>query len=592
MIKKMSKYSFIVLLSELDSFLESLQGLGIVDITRSTKAMDAHSKEVMSLSKRYSNAIKSLENIKEAEPIHKQIPRETLLTKVEETIYRGAELKSLLVSKAREYQESIAWGDFSNEDITKIKDLGLVPKFYTSSEKKFREAWKSEHSLQVLNTINGKVYFTILHPKEEQSKFDLPEIKFPEVPYTAIEKEIVSINTEIKEVDQKMSGFVKYIEELEKQRNELLSELDHYFANIATTRQAEDSIAILEGFAPIEDDTKIVDFLEKAEVLYLKDKASAEDNPPIKLKNNFFTRVFEPIGEFYVLPRYDELDLTPYFAPFYMLFFGFCLGDMGYGLLLLIAGVIAILKFPKFKDYGKLLAFLGIGTIIMPALTGTFFGMKIYNIIDFPESIDNFFFSDMKLFWFGIIFGLVQIVFARMLKAVYCILHKKWDNALTDIGWTMLIVCGSFSYAGMEMDKIFLPKIVNSILLYGGLFFVVFFSSPSKNILFRLKGIASLYDVTSIFGDMLSYIRLFGLATAGGILGMVVNSVAMDMTSIPYLGWVFAVLMLIVGHAMVLVLSALGAFVHPMRLTFVEFYKNASFTGGGRAFNPLKRNNK
>ena len=95
---------------------------------------------------------------------------------------------------------------------------------------------------------------------------------------------------------------------------------------------------------------------------------------------------------------------------------------------------------------------------------------------------------------------------------------------------------------------------------------------------------------TGIFGDMLSYIRLFGLGTAGGILGLVVNSVAMNMSGIPYVGWFFTGLMLLVGHTAVLLLNSLGAFVHPMRLTFVEFYKNAGFGGGGRAFRPLTKN--
>ena len=118
---------------------------------------------------------------------------------------------------------------------------------------------------------------------------------------------------------------------------------------------------------------------------------------------------------------------------------------------------------------------------------------------------------------------------------------------------------------------------------------ILLFSSTEGNFIVRLfKGTASFYDITGVFGDMLSYIRLFGLGTSGGILGMVVNSVAINMLDIPYVGWIFTGIMLIFGHLAVLLLSSLGAFVHPMRLTFVEFYKNAGFTGGGRAYKPLK----
>jgi V/A-type H+-transporting ATPase subunit I len=132
---------------------------------------------------------------------------------------------------------------------------------------------------------------------------------------------------------------------------------------------------------------------------------------------------------------------------------------------------------------------------------------------------------------------------------------------------------------------------VTKIMVGISLILILFFSKTEGNIFKRLfGGITSLYDITGFFGDILSYIRLFGLGTAGGILGMVVNSVAMQFTGIPYVGWVISVLFLIIGHIFVLALSGLGAFVHPLRLTFVEFYKNAGFTGGGKAYKPLSKN--
>lgn len=290
-----------------------------------------------------------------------------------------------------------------------------------------------------------------------------------------------------------------------------------------------------------------------------------------------------------MLPTYGELDLTPYFAPFYMLFFGFCLGDMGYGLTILIAAGLAKYKFPKFKAYLTLSQFLGVGAIIMAALSGVFFGMKIQDIIPMPQSIQDLFFSDLKMFWFAIIFGLVQIVFARMINAVYSIITKGWQYGMHNIGWSIVIIWAAWFYATTMSTDIIMPSFANWIALFGAVL-IFLFTSDSGNIFTRLfKGIFAFYDVTSVFGDMLSYIRLFGLGTAGAILGMVVNSVAMSLIEVPYIGWLFALLMLVFGHIMVLLLSSLGAFVHPMRLTFVEFYKNANFGGGGRAFRPLEK---
>jgi V/A-type H+-transporting ATPase subunit I len=292
-----------------------------------------------------------------------------------------------------------------------------------------------------------------------------------------------------------------------------------------------------------------------------------------------------------MMPTYDELDLTPYFAPFYMLFFGLCLGDMGYGLIMVILGIIVAFAVPKFSGYGKLIAWLGFGSVLMPLLSGTIFGLKLPDIFpSMPENIKGLFFSDIKMFWFSIIFGLFQIVFARMLRAIFAFSRKRWDEGLTEVGWSMLIVWAAFAYAGGQMDTKFLPVIADKILSIGGLVLVLFCSSPSKNFLLRpLKGIVSLYDITSIFGDMLSYIRLFGLATSGGILGFVINSISLTLGEVPYVGWLLMVIMLIIGHTFVMLLSSLGAFVHPLRLTFIEFYKNAGFEGGGRAYNPLKK---
>lgn len=169
--------------------------------------------------------------------------------------------------------------------------------------------------------------------------------------------------------------------------------------------------------------------------------------------------------------------------------------------------------------------------------------------------------------------------------------HEGFTAGLSNIGWAILITWISFWYYYNQIGAA-MPAWAG-LFVWVGLALILLFSSDSKNIVVRIfKGTTSLYDITGVFGDTLSYIRLFGLGTAGGILGYVVNSVAVQLGGIPYLGWFFMILMLVIGHLAVLLLSSLGAFVHPMRLTFVEFYKNAGFEGGGREYSPLKRNKK
>ena len=160
---------------------------------------------------------------------------------------------------------------------------------------------------------------------------------------------------------------------------------------------------------------------------------------------------------------------------------------------------------------------------------------------------------------------------------------------MAPIGWAILIVWATIAYASTMVEDLNMSKPVSTTMLVVSISLIVLFSKPEGPVHKRLgKGLWSMYDITGVFGDMLSYIRLFGLGTSGGILGLVVNTLALSLAGVPYVGWLLALVLLLFGHALVLGLSALGAFVHPMRLTFVEFFKNADFTGGGREYKPLK----
>lgn len=590
----MTKYSFVIFHKEVDDFLQNLQNLGVVDVTRQHRAIDSYSMDKFEEIARYNAAVKSLKSIREAAvqkgvAIPSGFEASGDILKVYETkLSLKEELNAALKETKAALFEAQPWGIFTQENFDKIKTAGFIPHFYALSEKRFNPQWEQEYPLHIINTENGKVYFTILQTEGEPYSFKEQECKFPDTSANMLEEQIALLNGKIESNEKELLSTTNLIEQFEERKHELFLSLDLYLANTASQKQAEETIVIFEGFAPTEIDAQVDKYLEDNNIYYLKDAAKTEDNPPVKLKNNFFGKLYEPIGELYMLPKYGELDLTLFFAPFYMLFFGLCLGDMGYGLILIVAGLIVNFKMPKFSNYGKLVAFLGLGALIMPALNGTFFGAKLYDIFPMPENIKDLFFSDMNMFWFAIIFGLVQIVCARLINAIFMMKTKGFTAGLHNIGWSVLIVWGAVWYASTEMDFI-IPAWVNYIG-YAGLALIIFFTSNHKNIIVRLfKGGAALYDVTGVFGDMLSYIRLFGLGTAGGILGLVVNSVAMQMSGIPYIGWFFTVLMLLVGHTAVLFLSGLGAFVHPMRLTFVEFYKNAGFEGGGRAYSPLAK---
>ena len=594
MIKKMTKYSFVVFHKEVEDFLKNLQEIGVVDVTRQKRAIDSYSMEKFEEIARYNAAASALKRIKdEALKAKEEIPAgkpecENLLVHYTNMVAQRDLLKGKLSSLKAEYAEALPWGAFTPENFKALENLSLVPYFYSVSAQKYNKEWESLYPIHILNEYNGKIYFAAIMEDGNKPNLPLPDNSFPAVSADVIAQQITESEALAQATNKELLALTNCIEELDAEKENLFSNLDLYLANEASQKKADNTIVIFEAFAPTEIDPQVTAFLEENNVYYLKDAAKEEDNPPIKLKNNFFAKLYEPIGELYMLPKYGELDLTMFYAPFYMLFFGFCLGDMGYGLILILTGLFVSFKVKAFANYGKLIAWLGLGTVIMPALSGTIFGAKLYEIVPLPQNITDFFFNDMQMFWFAILFGIFQIVVARFIQSIYNFIKKNYRVALNALGWGLSIAWATLAYASSEAGFSY-PGWVN-YLGFAALALIVLCGSDAKNPIVRIvKGTFTLYDSTSVFGDVLSYIRLFGLATSGGILGFVINSISMTLGEVPYVGWLLMIIMLIIGHTFVMLLSSLGAFVHPLRLTFIEFYKNAGFEGGGRAYNPLKK---
>lgn len=594
MIKKMTKYSFVIFHKEAEAFLKSLQEIGVVDVTRQKRAIDSISMEKFEEIAQYNAAAKALKRLKdEAIAAKESIPAtkpqlNNPVQSYQELVAGIEKSKNTLAALKTEYAVALPWGAFTLKNLEDIASLGYKPLFYMVSKQKYNAEWENLYPIYKLNETESKIYFAVLTKEGEKVNLPLQESVFPQISADILQQEINSLEQKKIVQREQLLALTNCIDDIEQKKEELFADLDLYLANSSSVKKADETIAIFEAFAPADIEESVVKFLEDNNVYYLKEEAKEEDNPPIKLKNNFFAKLYEPIGELYMLPKYGELDLTVFYAPFYMLFFGFCLGDMGYGLILILAGLFVNFKMPKFANYGKLIAWLGLGTIIIPAISGTIFGAKLYELVHLPENITDKFFNDMQMFWFAILFGIFQIIVARLIHSVYNIIKKNYRVGLNALGWAISIAWATLAYASTEAGFSY-PAWINYIGL-AGLLLIIACGSDARNPIVRIfKGTFTLYDSTSVFGDVLSYIRLFGLATSGGILGFVVNSIALTLGTIPYAGWLLMCIMLVVGHTFVLLLSSLGAFVHPLRLTFIEFYKNAGFEGGGRAYNPLKK---
>ncbi len=595
MIKKMEKFSFVIFHKDVDSFLEELSLAGLVDITRSSRAVDQESMAKAQLIREYKDTISWLSKYnstaEKAGVKRIEIPSETY-SDILSAAKRGISNQKTIASEIKILNDELAkaapWYSFTGNEMESIKSLGYTPHFYTCSAKVFKEEWKELYPLYTVSEGESICFVTLSQTGEEYT-FPLNEIQAPSRDASAIEQVIKEAEQRLAENDSLLYSLSCEIDKFKEELKSLNFDLDIYLAKESSQKASEDMLTIFEGFATLESASNVEQLLENMPVYWKRESAKAEDNPPVELKNNFFNRLFEPIGQMYLLPKYDAEDLTPYFGIFYMLFFGLCLGDMGYGVILMIAGLAVNFKMPKMASIGRLVFLLGLGSTIMPLLSGTVFGAKMYELFPMGEDAPEMFLDDMGMFWFAIGFGMVQIIFGRVLNAIFTMKRNGFPNGLNEVGWAILLTWFTFAFDTKTSGIKDMPQ-WSIYLVYFACALILFFSSNSKNILARIgKGTFAFYDITGLFGDILSYIRLFGLGTAGGILGLVINSISTQLLGIPYAGWLLCGIMLVIGHIMVLFLSALGAFVHPMRLTFVEFYKNAGFDGGGRAFRPLKK---
>ncbi|WP_303918008.1 V-type ATP synthase subunit I [Draconibacterium sediminis] len=598
MIVPMLKYTFLVFHREYEDFLIELNRLGLVHIAGlGLDPSEETTKKVAELNK-YERAINFLQK-RESETAEKPglYSAPEIIDDLTEKQKKLEELEARLESLSKTAQKALPWGDFSPELIEQLKSEGIQLQFYQTTNKKYIELEQSNFPLATVSETGSQVIFVYILQNEEAIEIDAEQLELPPLPYSAIEKQIRETEERITAIHDTFNSYANNsIYLLEEEKTTLIRSLE--FDNVLrnTNKEAEEKLMVLEGWVPQIKTPALNQFLKDSDAVYFSRRAKPDDKIPVLLKNNRFGKLFEPIGSMFSLPDYAELDLTVFFAPFFMLFFGFCLGDAGYGLLFVFgAGLYKLKAKAEFKPYLSLIQILGAATILFGVVSGTFFGINLIET-DFAltERVRHLFLNPDKMFNLSLMLGGVQIIFGLFIKAANQTKQFGFSYALATYGWLVILI-GSIAYALLSGAGI-IPK--NKTILYGtivlGGFFVLFFSDPGVNVFARIgKGVWDVYStVTGIFGDLLSYIRLFALGLSSAILGFVINDIGLQILGASKIfGPVFFVLFLLLGHTLNILISSLGSFVHPMRLTFVEFYKSAGFKGGGEEYKPFGKTN-
>ena len=581
MITQMKKYTFLVFHREYEAFLEQLREVGVVHVTEKAAGMadDAHLQELLA---KADNARKL---------IAQGAPDQLLQEK--------AALESRIAATQKEVNKMAIWGDFSAERIAQLKEAGYTLRYFTCPKKLFQEEWGI-----VVAEQGAMVYFVQVNNADDAPE-GCQEQYLNEKSAADLQKDVEGLNGLLVAQNARIELWAKEnIPALENELNELQQQIDWKRVTLNTASEADGSLKVLEGFCPIDQVAALDAMLQKQEVYYQAEDPTAEDNTPIKLRNNKFTQLFESLTGMYGWPNYGEFDPTPILAPFFLLFFAMCMGDCGYGILLIIIGLLIAkkkLNIAMFEGLGPIITVLGVGTTVVGFFLGTFMGIDLYNAEWVPQALKNVMIKgnvmgyDIQMV-LAICIGVFHICLAMVVKAICYTKQFGFKENIATWGWLLLVVGGLIvAILGLTV----LPENVFkwALIAVGAVsaLAIYIFNTPGRNPLINIgAGLWDTYNMaTGILGDVLSYIRLYALGLAGGMLGAAFNNLGLMVMGGTTEGatwqWLPFVLILVLGHVLNLAMSALGAFVHPLRLSFVEYFKNAGYEGKGMLYQPFKK---
>lgn len=598
MITPMTKLTMLIYHRDYNKFLADLREHGVVHVhTKKQTLQDENMKAKMSEIKHINNVVKQLEKIQGQQTLTTELRNEELISFIDNKFAEIDSIQQEIISLQKEDSVYAQWGKFPEERLREIQSNNWDVRFFTVPSKKYDNAWEEEFNAFLLNEVSGFTYFTTITSKGKDVNIDAEVFHFPSMTKSEIKSRIDELNKQVEDNRRYLENVaLDAISHLNEYKTKVVEDANFYKVSEAAEHLADDKIMALEGWVPTEIKSNTINWLSKEDIYFeATEPQKNADNPPIKLKNRFFSRLFEMIGNMYSIPTYWELDMTPFFAPFFVLFFGFCMGDLGYGALICVI-TLALIISKKLKEMQNILwlgFFLGLGTVIMGLISGTFFGIPLLGV-DMPlvNKLKVIMFKPdgmYSAFYVSLMIGVFQILFGMCLKIINITKMQGFGAALSTVGWVILLLGGIVSFL---LDGIGIPFYACMIV---GAVFIFLLNGPINSVMAPLKNIGSgLWDTynmaTGLLGDVLSYIRLFALGLSGSILGLVFNDLAMNMSpDIPVVGTIVMLIILLFGHTMNIALSALSAFVHPMRLTFVEFYKNSGFTGGAKQYEPFRR---
>ena len=421
----------------------------------------------------------------------------------------------------------------------------------------------------------------------------------------AEEKE--KITASISELEAEDLKLTEKLKALAQENMLTVQKLSDYYNSLAaryngTAKSDETDCTMLTKFwipvAKCEELTAKLEAISPEVELIFSDPAPDEE-PPSLLTNGDLVRPFNILTELYSSPTYRGIDPTPLLAPFFWLFFGMCLGDAGYALVVFGTILYVFKKYKKMslgvKDFIKLFLFCSVSTFIYGVISGSFFGNFIDSFVPVLVPLKNSLMlvdpmtNPMQVLGISLLIGVVHLMFGLLIAAYDKIRSGFIFDAIgSNLSWFFFIVGLCLMGVGMAgMLPAHFTQIGQAMAIIGAVIIFFYAGKEKKGIINKIiSGFLALYGSTSYLGDILSYSRLLALGFGSAVIGMVINLLGGLAANIPYIGWLVAIVVVIGGHIFSILINILGSFVHPLRLQYVEFF-GKFYSGGGEPFTPL-----
>lgn len=496
--------------------------------------------------------------------------------------------------------------------------IGSFPTLYT--EGSLKEAVAAENpklcfELEIQHSEAAMTCAVIFVPKSQKQMAEetlrvlsfakpmSPTSKIPRVKAERLREKSERLTRETEEATAAIEALVEHRHEIQITQDYFRIRADKY--HVINGLDHSKHVFVIEGYVPEEDCEKLEQLCTRVATCALEFWDAPED-APVKLKNNKFAEPAQSILTMYSPPGKTDIDPTPVLAFFFYFFFGMMFSDAGYGVLMVIGTTLLIKLFkPDKKMYNnlKLFQYCGISTTVWGLVFGSIFG-------DAPAAIYNYFTGAnvtvaqilpwptldpqkdaLLLMVVSIAFGLVHILVGMSCKFIMCVKQKDWAGAFFDTGlWMLMLIAFAILAAGLVVSPALVTVgAVLAIACAVGLLLTQ--GRNSKSIGGKIVGgLASLYDITGYISDLLSYSRLLALGLTTGVMAQVFNMLS-TMMGQSVVGFIFFILIFIVGHLVNIGLNALGSYVHTMRLQYVEMF-GKFYEGGGKEFEPFSLQSK